>query len=99
MDGTSGKILWQFDPQIPLNGAGAYSNGPNARSLGMGNGMIFTGIAGTVYGLNAQTGAQVWATVICDVTGGCQIDARPLYYQGLVEMGAAGGGSGFAAIA
>jgi len=28
----------------------------------MGDGMVFTGSYGTVYAINAQTGAQVWAT-------------------------------------
>src|SRR5579862_5361424 len=57
LDAASGKTLWQFDPQVGLNVAG---NGTNMRSLGMGDGMIFTGAYGTVYGINAQTGAQVW---------------------------------------
>src|SRR5438067_5428877 len=58
LDAASGKILWQFDPQIgPRVGGGG-----NARFLGMGGGMIFDAALGTVYGLNAQTGAPVWAT-------------------------------------
>src|SRR5579862_9422548 len=55
MDATSGKILWQFDPQVGLN----VPLGGAANSIGMGGGMIFTGLYGTVYALNAQTGAQV----------------------------------------
>src|SRR5579862_5567034 len=61
IDAASGKTLWQFDPQVGLNVAG---NGTDMRSLGMGNGMIFTGAYGTVYAINAQTGAQVWATQV-----------------------------------
>jgi glucose dehydrogenase len=99
MDAASGKIVWQFDPQIPLNAPGGYAAGPNARSLGMGDGMIFTGVAGTVYAINAQTGAQAWATVLVNPTGGGQIDASPLYYKGLVVGGTSGGDSGASAIA
>src|SRR5579862_3854237 len=70
MDATSGKILWQFDPQVGLNTPSTGS----ANSIGMGDGMIFTGLNGTVYALNAQTGAQVWANQVADPVGGNGID-------------------------
>ncbi len=88
LDAASGKTLWQFDPQVGLNVAG---NGTNMRSLGMGNGMVFTGAYGTVYGLNAQTGAQVWATQVVNPVGGGGIDVSPVYYKGLVILGTTGG--------
>jgi len=94
MDASSGKLLWQFDPGLPLNlGAGS------GRSLGMGDGMIFTGNKGTVYALNAKTGAQVWATQLVDPVGGASIDVSPKYYKGLVVLGTAGGDSGAVCIA
>src|SRR5207237_5671974 len=73
--------------------------GGNARFLGMGGGMIFDAALGTVYGLNAQTGAQVWATQVIDPVGGGNIDASPLYYKGLVVTGTSGGDSGAVCIA
>ena len=88
LDAASGKTLWQFDPQIGLNVPG---NGNNMRSVGMGDGMIFTGAYGTVYSLNAQTGAQVWANQVVDPTGGGGIDVSPVYYKGLVIIGTTGG--------
>src|SRR5579884_950456 len=48
LDAASGKTLWQFDPQVGLNTPG----GGDMRSIGMGNGMIFTGMYGTVYAIN-----------------------------------------------
>jgi len=88
LDAASGKTLWQFDPQVGLNVAG---NGTNMRSLGMGDGMIFTGAYGTVYGINAQTGAQVWATQVVSPVGGGGIDVSPVYHKGLVIIGTTGG--------
>jgi len=88
LDAASGKALWQFDPEVGLDVAG---NGTDMRSLGMGDGMIFTGAYGTVYGLNAQTGAQVWATQVVNPVGGGGIDVSPLYYKGLVVIGTTGG--------
>src|SRR5581483_9203914 len=49
MDAGSGKIMWQFDPQVGLNTPATGA----ANSIGMGNGMIFTALYGTVYALNA----------------------------------------------
>jgi len=88
IDAASGKTLWQFDPEIGLNVAG---NGTDMRSIGMGDGMIFTGAYGTVYGINAQTGAQVWATQVVNPVGGGGIDVSPVYYKGLVIIGTTGG--------
>jgi len=88
LDASSGKTLWQFDPQVGLNVAG---NGTDMRSLGMGDGMIFTGSYGNVYGINAQTGAQVWATQVVNPVGGGGIDVSPVYYKGLVIIGTTGG--------
>jgi glucose dehydrogenase len=39
VDGASGKILWQFDPQISLDQGGGSSSGGTARSIGMGGGI------------------------------------------------------------
>ena len=94
LDASSGKTLWQFDPAIGLNTPG----GGDMRSLGMGDGMIFTGMYGTVYAINAQTGAQVWATQVVNPVGGGNIDVSPLYYKGLVVIGTTGGDSGGACI-
>src|SRR5579862_2572075 len=91
LDASSGKTLWQFDPEIGLNTPG---NSTDERSLGMGNGMIFTGSYGVVYGLNAQTGAQLWATQVVNPVGGGGIDVSPVYYKGLVIIGTTGGDQG-----
>ena len=90
MDAASGKILWQFDPQVGLN----VPAGGSANSIGMGDGMIFSGSYGTMYALNAQTGAQVWANQIADPVGGNAIDTSPVYYKGVVIVGTTGGDNG-----
>jgi len=90
LDASSGKTLWQFDPAIGLNTPGS----GDERSLGMGDGMIFTGSYGNVYALNAQTGAQVWATQVVNPIGGGYVDVSPLYYKGLVVIGTSGGDTG-----
>jgi len=88
VDGASGKTLWAFDPQVGLN---VPSNGTNMRSVSIGAGQVFTGAYGTVYGLDAQTGKQNWATQIVDPNAGNGIDAAPVYYKGMVIIGTTGG--------
>ncbi|HZQ04281.1 MAG TPA: PQQ-binding-like beta-propeller repeat protein, partial [Gaiellaceae bacterium] len=88
LDAATGKTLWQFDPQVGLNVPG---NGTDMRSVGMGNGMVFTGAYGTVYAINAQTGAQAWATQVVNPVGGGGIDTSPAYYKGELLVGTTGG--------
>src|SRR5581483_8129740 len=76
-------------PQVGLNVPSNDTN--NNRSLGMGDGMIFTGMYGNVYAINAQTGAQVWATQVVNPIGGGGIDVSPVYYKGVVIIGTTGG--------
>jgi outer membrane protein assembly factor BamB len=89
IDGASGKTLWQFDPAVGLNVPSNDTN--NNRSVGMGDGMIFTGMYGNVYAINARTGAQVWATQVVNPIGGGGIDVAPVYYKGVVIIGTTGG--------
>jgi quinohemoprotein ethanol dehydrogenase len=91
VDGTTGKILWSFDPQIPSN---AVAGASNLRSLSIGGGMVYIGILGTIYAINATTGQQAWATQVVSDAGGSGIDAAPIYYNGLVIDGTAGGDTG-----
>src|SRR5262245_25719639 len=91
LDAASGKTLWQFDPQVGLN---VPENAGNNRSVAMGDGMVFTGSYGTVYAINAQTGAQIWASQVVNPAAGGGIDISPIYYKGLVVVGTSGGDTG-----
>jgi glucose dehydrogenase len=61
------------------------------RSISIGGGIVYDAVLGTVYALNATTGAQEWATQIVDPTGGAGIDAAPVYYNGMLFDGTTGG--------
>jgi alcohol dehydrogenase (cytochrome c) len=95
IDATSGKILWQFDPQVGLNVPG---NGTDMRGVGIGDGKVYYAIYGTVYALDAKTGAQVWANQIVDPNSGGGTDIAPVYYKGMVILGTTGGDWGGACI-
>ncbi len=88
VDGATGKTLWSFNPQIALNTTITASDN---RTISIGGGMVYTAVAGTVYAINAQTGAQAWATQLFDPVGGAAIDAAPIYYNGMLLLGSSGG--------
>ena len=60
----------------------------------MGDGKIFVGqLDGKLVALDQQTGAVAWSTQAERWQDGFSITAAPLYYDGLVVTGFAGGGS------
>ncbi len=88
LDGTNGNLLWTFDPQ---------TGGGGGRGLvALGGGMAFTTQRGVMYGIDAKTGTQKWATQVVDPNGSGEgtIDSAPVYYNGLVIGGTTGGDSG-----
>jgi quinohemoprotein ethanol dehydrogenase len=88
VDGTSGKILWAFDPGPSVGGGTARGN------ISVGDGKVFTTRNGSVYAIDAKTGTQVWATQVVDPVGGNSVTVAPLYFNGLVIAGTNGGDSG-----
>jgi quinohemoprotein ethanol dehydrogenase len=85
INGQTGAILWQFDPLTGNGGRGAVS---------IGDGLVFTGSRGTVFGIDAKTGAQEWATQVVDPTSGSAVNQAPIYYDGMIIDGVNGGDGG-----
>jgi outer membrane protein assembly factor BamB len=62
------------------------------RGLAMGEEMLFLGQLDTnVVALNIKTGKEVWKTPIEDWHNGYVVTSAPLYYDGIVYSGIAGG--------
>ena len=62
------------------------------RGLAMGEGMLFLGQLDTnVVALDIKTGKEVWKTPIENWQNGYVITSAPLYYDGIVYSGIAGG--------
>jgi alcohol dehydrogenase (cytochrome c) len=90
----SGKILWSYrahlDPKID-----AVCCGWTSRGVALGRGKVFVGqLDGKLVALNAATGSVVWSTQAERWQAGYTITAAPLYYDGLVITGFAGGERG-----
>ena len=92
LNGATGQILWSFDPQA---GSQPFSAPTTHGSVAIGDGMVFYGISGVMYGVDAATGRQVWANQIADpIVTAMGFSGGPIYYDGKVFAGTTGGDSG-----
>jgi alcohol dehydrogenase (cytochrome c) len=94
IDIKSGNILWSYtanlDPKDVLVCCGWVSRG-----VGMGEGKIFVGqLDAKLIALDQRTGKVIWSTQIENPRKGYSITAAPLYYDGMVIVGNAGGDMG-----
>jgi len=91
IDGATGKLRWQFDPHIRINGPWRNSyEGRKNRGVAVWNGKVYVGTGDCrIVAIDAATGKQVWETLVCDAdqTG---ITEAPRVGDGKVFTGWAG---------
>ena len=94
LDVESGRILWTYTANLnPANVIACC--GWVSRGLGMGDGRIYVGrLDGKLVALNQRTGKVTWSIQAEDPHKGFSITAAPLYYNGMVIIGFAGGEMG-----
>ena len=91
VDVRSGQMLWTYearlDPVIDV-----ICCGWSSRGLALGDGKIYVGqLDGKLVALDQRSGTVVWSTQAERWQDGFSITAAPLYYDGLVITGFAGG--------
>jgi quinohemoprotein ethanol dehydrogenase len=91
LDADDGKILWTYeahlDPNITVICCGWLSRG-----VALGDGKVFSGqLDGKLVALDHATGKVVWSIQAETNQDGFSITTAPLYYDGLVITGFAGG--------
>jgi quinohemoprotein ethanol dehydrogenase len=91
LDADTGAILWtheaHLDPNITVICCGWMSRG-----VALGDGKVFSGqLDGKLVALDAATGRVVWSIQAETNQDGFSITTAPLYYDGLVITGFAGG--------
>jgi alcohol dehydrogenase (cytochrome c) len=91
VDAETGKFRWTYKPNINLDKTNVCC-GWLSRGVGMGDGKIFVGqVDGSLQALDQKTGKPLWRTQVGDPATGYAVTGAPLYYDGMVIVGVAGG--------
>jgi alcohol dehydrogenase (cytochrome c) len=91
LNAKTGANLWEYRSGIDQKISTACCGWVN-RGLAMGEGLLFSGqLDADVVALNMKTGEVVWKTPIEKWENGYTITSAPLYYDGIVYSGIAGG--------
>ena len=94
-DATTGKVLWTYDPKIPLEWARLACCGPVSRGLAAWNGKIIIGaLDGRLIALDAKTGKEVWSTQTLEKGQPLSITGAPRVANGIIVIGNGGGDFG-----
>ncbi len=94
IDLDTGRVLWEYEAHIDPASARPCC-GWAARGVGMGDGKIFVGqLDAKLVALDQKSGKVVWAVQAESPSQGFSITSAPLYYDGLVITGFAGGDLG-----
>jgi quinohemoprotein ethanol dehydrogenase len=94
IDVDTGRVLWKYTANVDPNVARPCC-GWAARGLGMGGGKIFVGqLDAKVVALDQRTGKVAWSIQAEDPKLGFSITSAPLYFDGMVITGFAGGDLG-----
>ncbi len=94
VDVESGETLWEYVADIDPNVARPCC-GWSVRGLGLGEGLVFVGrLDARLVALDQRTGEVVWDIQAEDPAVGFSITSAPLYYDGMVITGFAGGDLG-----
>ena len=91
LDAKTGALIWERFSRIPAN-ISTVCCGWDNRGVAVGDGKVFIGqLDGNFVALDQRTGKEVWRTEIGKWQDGHTITSAPLYYNGVVYTGVAGG--------
>jgi alcohol dehydrogenase (cytochrome c) len=91
LNAKTGAILWEYWSGIDQKISTACCGWVN-RGLAMGEGLLYSGqLDANVVALDMKTGKVAWKTPIEKWENGYTITSAPLYYDGIVYSGIAGG--------
>src|SRR5688572_6354033 len=90
-EAVSGKLLWEFDPRVPLQWAGRGCCDVVNRGVAAWNGKVFLGsYDGRLIALDARTGSVAWEVNTVDRNKPYSITGAPRVVKGKVLIGNAG---------
>jgi quinohemoprotein ethanol dehydrogenase len=90
-DAVSGKLLWEFDPQVNKEKAREFCCDVVNRGVALWKGKVFVGaLDGRLIALDAKTGKLLWQTQTTDAGKSYSITGAPRVVKGKVIIGNAG---------
>jgi quinohemoprotein ethanol dehydrogenase len=90
-DAVSGKVLWSYDPQVPLRFGRLACCDIVSRGLAAWHGRIYVAtLDGRLIALDAGTGKPVWSTLTVDNAQSYTITGAPRVFDGKVVIGNGG---------
>lgn len=91
LDAKTGKMIWEYRPNL-TDGLNTVCCGWTSRGVALGDGKVFVGLLDArLVALDQKTGKVVWETRVDNWEKGYTITSAPLYYDGKVYTGIAGG--------
>jgi alcohol dehydrogenase (cytochrome c) len=91
---STGKILWKYQAKLDET-ISTVCCGWTSRGLALGDGKVYVGqLDGRLVALDQKSGKTTWSTQAERWQDGYTITAAPLYYDGLIIVGFAGGENG-----
>jgi PQQ-dependent dehydrogenase (methanol/ethanol family) len=91
IEAKSGKLLWEFDPEVAGRYAGKGCCDVVNRGVAAWNGKIFVGAYdGRLIALDAKTGKKLWETLTVDQSQDYTISGAPRIVKGKVIIGNGG---------
>jgi quinohemoprotein ethanol dehydrogenase len=90
-DGKTGRVLWTYDPQVPLKYGRMACCDIVSRGLAAWRGKIYVAtLDGRLIALDAQTGKPAWSVLTVDNTMNYTITGAPRVFDGKVLIGNGG---------
>jgi glucose dehydrogenase len=94
----TGKVLWEYRSGLKDGDAFVCCLWAN-RGVGLGDGRVYVGrLDAVLVALDQRTGKVLWQTKTGEPKLGYSLTAAPLYYNGMVIIGTAGGDLGIAEV-
>ncbi len=91
MDAKTGEQIWAYTPDIPQE-MDTVCCGWTTRGVAVGDGKVYVGLLDArLVALDQKTGEVVWETKVAEWEEGYTITSAPLFYNGKVYTGVAGG--------
>ena len=91
IDARTGEQIWVYNPDIPQE-MDTVCCGWTTRGVAVGDGKVFVGLLDArLIALDQKTGEVLWETNVAEWEEGYTITSAPLFYNGKVYTGVAGG--------